>query len=493
MAVKQTFVGDAKQLTRELQKVQREYAKLSQEVQQSVDTSTKGTDSAVKGLGRQLTAMISFGAAVQTVNQFLEKSAELQTKALEAGRKLADATPGIVRNFGGNLEALPAFIQQSEAIRSQTSIADVQQFRGALSAALSSSGGIQGPDVGGLTAGQVASLQAVGAAARLFPDDPAGLSSAAAATLALRSEAGTGGPEQSLGFLLGVGRLSSVTDTGKIIEGVTPAAIAGVASVRLAGGDPRLAARQSAAIFAALTKRTFDKTGTTSSTATINLAANLQKFFQGREDDPGTLFGRIEALQASAGLQEAANVANFPGAKGAAKGEIRSLLSDATSPIFTTAQANLQEIQITPEPFEAIVGAIAGGTQGLRVGTAARRLDTIVAQARESNQGRQQRALLRQSVATALAETGGDGLFETMVLDPLRRAQFEIQMAGGDPGLAAQDMVRLQREVAQNPREQELLERILVEISGLRHDTRDQGQQMAATAAQAQPTRHNEN
>jgi hypothetical protein len=77
-------------------------------------------------------------------------------------------------------------------------------------------------------------------------------------------------PEEAVGFIQGVQTASRITKTAAIAQALPPA----LASSMVAGGS----ARDSAALFAALTQGAADFIGESSRTATISLASQLKEF-----------------------------------------------------------------------------------------------------------------------------------------------------------------------------------------------------------------------
>jgi archaellum component FlaC len=286
---------------------------------------------------------------------------------------------------------------------------------------------------------------AVLAAARVERLTPDNLEDTAAGAISVQKSTGLEDARQAIALIQTTGTQSAITDPGKTIENLSKALV-GVSTVPNQLREQ--AAIENAAIFATITKGGNDSEGNASATATINLTNKLSSFFGDiqntqvelrselerleRKDkplekdlvriaelktlvpqveaitDPGTLMGRIEALQ-----QRPEVAKEFIGA-GFGEAQFQQVFRDLTDATSAAAQ-NLREaskaIKADAAAFEAQAAAQINLTPQLR--GAALRSQAAAAIAAEQGSNIEGSSLndIRSITETALKETRLPGMF----------------------------------------------------------------------------------
>lgn len=438
------LTGDEARLLRSLDKViqkerdhEAQLRKVGDEGDKAGQKGKKGAQNAEKGWAKfgknallQVGAIgggfVTVGFAVQKVSQFLEAQNDLYDKALSKQLSLAAAQQEGIKNLAGLSEANRlGLIDSAPDIARGTGFADLGQITGALGAAVSAGGDAE------------SATSAVTAAARQTRNTPEALPELAAAAIDLRRATGRDDARENLGFLNLVGTQSRIVDPKALAESLAPALVSAVNDVP--EQDKAEASRQAGALLAALTGQTADKSGKTSKTATVQLSAELRKFFGDLDQqriearskievfgraknplteaqvverdrlqkfladskgftDPETLFGRIEALQQNAGIRSQFQSREFGQVE--FKG-VYAALADESSAVSQELRKAFEVIQISREAYERQVKEIDSATPVLK----AAQISGTFAAGSEASSAEDSLGALRSLVRTELDKT----------------------------------------------------------------------------------------
>lgn len=323
---KQTFTGDKSQLEQAYKDLAKEVVRLEQQTQklatsntqlaekvrianrQTIDGQREANDALGQGI-QQVSLMaaqyLGFTSILQGVNQELEKMHELQDAAANTQVKVADSQAAIIRNMTAlSREDRKRFLGEVAAVAGETQFQDLGQLNLAASEGLSAGG----------TRESV--IDAVRQAARISRDSPQDLDLIVGAAVDLAKATGDTDARKNLGFLLAAGAESRVAGTRATAVNIPPAVISAVNTVN---DDAKEASIDAAALFASLGSAAGDVRGESTRTAVQSFAVQAREFFtEGRKvtipgrgtiqvkppDDPGTLRGRIAALQADEKLRK---------------------------------------------------------------------------------------------------------------------------------------------------------------------------------------------
>jgi len=315
--LRQVFTGDASQLQRELEKTQQQYARLESQLQRLTRESQEsgraaeqagrdgggGIDELTNKVGGAIAGYLSLEAAIQATNRALEDQRRISREALEEQLTVSDTQAEVRRALGDVGDAqFRRVLSQIQGIQTETGIADVRQLNLATAAALSASGGdIQRA---------LATTAAAGRAGRGSPEAMQAISSGA---LAVANLVPGVTPEQAISFMQqGFGQ-AFISDIGVMARPSVEAM--GAVMPTVASQDSQESARQTMALFAAMTRMRGDPTGRETGSILAVTMSRAREFFGGdvpgmtdaeqrrmREqlgEDPGTLFGRLQQLRES--------------------------------------------------------------------------------------------------------------------------------------------------------------------------------------------------
>ena len=233
---------------------------------------------AVTGIGGALTTAMTVSAALKKEWETLQRQ---QGKAADANLKLADVLPSTYRQAGGLLSGRE--VERAVGRISRSTTVDEVRVAQAIGEALAARGATNKQEAMG-------AISAAEAALRFAPEaDAATIASLAGGTTDLQRRFGVSA-EQSIGFLSRVGGQARVTSLREQVQNLNPA-IGGLTSYGMrpdaAGG-----------LVSVLTGATGDFTGAVSSTASLQLAKQLQ------DRGYATPEAGIAAMQADAALRE---------------------------------------------------------------------------------------------------------------------------------------------------------------------------------------------
>ena len=352
---------------------------------------------AVTNIAGIATGFASVGTAISVVNTLLEDNERLLLRALDAQVKLAAAQQESAKNLAGISPEDRRILQQEAVprIAAATGFGDIALIDKAL--------------------GQVASAgesnakrieEAVTQAARLTRLTPEELGATAAAGVAVQRQVGLADVRQALALVQTTGTQAFVQDPA-LLQRSLPGAIAqSVATVR--GQDREEAARQAAALFAQLTQGATDEVGAATRTFQTDFVTRLRNFFKPRDNDPGTLFGRIEALQRDTKLR--AQFLEDPFGEKRFQIPLEDL-TDANSELAKNLKTSFQVTQANTAFFE-------GEAKNLRSGSPQRALATAQSQIAAGQAVREgfatesgALAFVRSETAKVLEQTRPSGFF----------------------------------------------------------------------------------
>lgn len=411
--VKFTATSNFSKVEGDLRKIQRENIKLREEIRKVATESKKGSEEGRRGqqnlsravsggvqsLARQAAAYLSVQAAIQAVNQELEKRIRLENESTSTQIKVADAQAKAIRNLGDVTDKqAKQFLGRVEGLARSTGIKR-EQLLAASSDVLSATGG-----------NRQQTLDILRQAGPLLRDDQAQLGEFGGAVADLQRATGVKDVKQAIGLVLSTQGQARITG----LEGFTNAAPALAAVTGTdSSGDAVRAARQGGALFSAIGAQTADKKGAVSKTATIALATQLQRFLPeedivrpGQETIKGTglstLFERIEALQKDATLRQKFLFGDKDRGIAAASFEkeaqtpIRRLLSDPNSAEAQSLRAAFAKISLDAGLVEQKQRQLTGLTAQLSTASAQRQLDVAVEGRQSEDIAGSRRALARR-------------------------------------------------------------------------------------------------
>lgn len=265
--------------------------RLSDAAQQSDDAFGTFGRSALHQLAAVAGAYIGIQEAIQATTRFLNEQEESLRSAAETQMSLAGAQQEALKNLAGLSAAdrkglLEGFVGE---VAGKTGFADQKQLTLAVGAGVSAGGTVE------------QTKSAVEASARILRFDPESVDEFTAAAIDLARATGKDDAKANLSFLLSSGTQSRVVDPAQLAKNLAPAVVSSVQSVPRQNREQ--ASAEAAALFGVFSKAATDTKGESTATALIQYANELQKFFQGKENDPGTLFGRISKLQNDQGLK----------------------------------------------------------------------------------------------------------------------------------------------------------------------------------------------
>jgi hypothetical protein len=301
------------------------------------------------------------GALLGIAKGELETTRERQDTALDINMSAAAADSQVVKNLVGETLAVKQnLLRELDTIAKSAGIESSVPVKLAFSAAISKASG----NIGLATS-------ATAAASKLNVNTPEDVATYAAGAVTLSTLAKTQDPREALGFAAGVQGRSPVVDPKEMFAELPGAIAATIATdVRTTTADEkddREAVREAGALFAALGQATQQRAAPTA-TAEIQLANQLREFFRDRQDDPGTLRGRIETVQKSQELQQQI----IPGLTGEAKfkAAFEQLLQGGETTVVQEFKKNLEgpgALQLNIDEFTIQVRDLSQSSRALAI------------------------------------------------------------------------------------------------------------------------------
>lgn len=303
------ITGDEARLFKSLQKVidkEKELGRASQEAGRMSEHAERGAVTAanehVGALDRvqsSVTRVITTYGGIQGIraliaglNSEFKNLLDLQARAGETQRGIAGAEQDVIRNLVGMpVEERAKLIERFGGLAAELNIPREAIMAAAAEAVSASGGNIE------------AAFAAVEQAAKYVRDKPGDIPLVAGALQDLARVTGSQDMAVNQGFLAAVGAMSRITKPTLQASNIAPALIGMVANET----DPRLAA----ALFAAQTTESGEKTGEMSGTALIKFTEQVREFFtEGKGKRVGAQIApdtgaRIEALWADPKLRDA--------------------------------------------------------------------------------------------------------------------------------------------------------------------------------------------
>jgi hypothetical protein len=262
--------------------VRRSQAEVDRAGQSGMDAFGPQAIAAVKSMATAVAGGAGLAAAWKLVTDEINAANEARKRAGEESVTVADAQAGALRNLGATDPAdRDRFLSDIKSLADDLQVEEKKLYLLA-SDALSARGNLSVEQA----------MEAVRLGAQVAPDDATGTGKAfAGASLDIAKLSGASA-EESAGFLMNVGQMARVTDTGRLARNVTPALTAAAAHE----GDLPTAG----ATYAALTGGMGDPTGEQTKTAMIKFAGALDEFLPEVE----SMRERIAMLQQDEALQK---------------------------------------------------------------------------------------------------------------------------------------------------------------------------------------------
>lgn len=276
--ITQTFTADFNQIAREYDKLLAKQVKMEEQlrkVRRAADQSSQQTvtntsklktvaSSAIESISGVVAGYVGMQTAINGVNLELAKKAKFENDALKLSQSLANAEAGLVINLGNkSTEFKEEYLKSIDKIAVEAKFPDKKILTQSVSSTISATGDAE------------SARAIVGEIAPLFQSIPEQLEAASQAAGDLMNTAKTTAKETS-GLMASTMSQSRLVGPGDL-KNMAPGINAAVASQP--GIEPKIAARESAVLFATLTKILADKDGSVSASAEANLSANLQRNF----------------------------------------------------------------------------------------------------------------------------------------------------------------------------------------------------------------------
>jgi len=313
----------------------------------------------IKGLASMAAGYLSVSAAIGVANAALKEQQQLQRQAMNAHLGQATADAQVIKNLVGETTKVKTDTLQSlEKIASDVGVESAVPVKLGFSAAISKASG-----------DRELAMDATRRASELNRLAPEDIATFAGGGVTLSKLIGTRDTREAFGFMSEVQARSPVVDPAEMMAEL-PSAIAAVTASDVRGAGLE-SSREAGALFAALGQATQQRAKPTG-TASIQLAGQLEEFFQAQQAeggvDPGTLSGRITAIQQSKELQEQL----LPTLTGEAKflPSMRQLLSGEDSIVTREWSKNLSgpgALSVSAEQFETQKTELSGLTESLRL------------------------------------------------------------------------------------------------------------------------------
>jgi len=246
-----------------------------------------GFDKVAANIGRMVLAYASVTVAVRAVNAALEDQKRLQRESFEANISTAGADAQLIKNLQGfSTETKKGVFESVRAIAKDTQVSETV-LKVAMSSAVSKAEGNIGM-----------ALTATRLAAQMGRAEQESIKPLASASVSLANISG-GEVDAMMGLVLSAQAQAPQTTTGDVARALPRLIATGIGSVGAEAGtqEALLASQGSAALFSAFGSATQIERGEPVATAGIQFISQLRNEFIGKEDDPGTIRGRIAAIQ----------------------------------------------------------------------------------------------------------------------------------------------------------------------------------------------------
>jgi hypothetical protein len=215
---------------------------------------------AISNLKSYATGLVSVTAGVAAVKAAFNDLVAIQDDMNKSQVTLAQSQDMITRNFSGSKKELQKIFDTGKAISSQVGVKE-SIINQAIAEGLTASGG----DLAG-------TISATRLSAEFLGSKPGEIAGYAGAGLDIQKVTGSTDMRENFGLLKKTGELSRITSADLQAKNIAPALVGATG----AGAT----ATESAALFAALTSASADKTGERTGTALISLLEQVGAFFQ---------------------------------------------------------------------------------------------------------------------------------------------------------------------------------------------------------------------
>lgn len=339
----------------ELEKISPEAARIGLALKQNIEMGESGFQSFGKTAIGQISAIIGsyvgLSEVMNSINGFLEEQRRLATEAADAQVDLAKAQQEAFKNMVGQTDLAQNALLQKKVFK-------VAGQEGASSVVMTQAV-VAAKSAGATDEEALQSARAAASYNRLSPEQ---IPKAAKAAVILGQATGVADPRQNLNLLLTSGGPAFIEDPDKLANSA-PVAIKNVAGA-MDDPDKIRASREAAALFAMMSAKAGDEMGESTVTNAGNFALYLRKFFRDvvpAEQDPKTLFGRLDFLRSEANAELRAEfVDKLPG-----EGKFKMALEQAVTPKTEAAQMlqqNFETIDMGTQTYDQKVRQSSAGT-----------------------------------------------------------------------------------------------------------------------------------
>jgi hypothetical protein len=283
-------VQASKQLANENAKLAKENDRLNEKITKNSKAQKTGFDDVRAGVAQAAAGYFTVASAIGLVNAALEKKKQLEEKALDSATLRSRALSQLAMNMAGaSSDEFRSAVSGVDAMARRARASDSNAVFNAVSA------------VSSTTAGDIPqAMKAVEAAIPLSRLDSGDLPVLARASAEIGKSAGSQDYEKNLGFLLAIGGVTAQPRTADFAEHLPKALATGAATMT----DQKAGMEQTAEIYATLSNLTADMQGAEPKTATAKFVSKMEQFFRAQGNDPGTIEGRIAAIQANPRLRD---------------------------------------------------------------------------------------------------------------------------------------------------------------------------------------------
>lgn len=403
---------DLKNKLKELQQASKQAAK------QQEDGFKAAFNSSVSEMAKFAAGYVGIQQAIALVNDHLQNQVALLQKARDTQLNVATGQQEAIKNFTGisageQRQILEVTIPD---IAVKTAFADLKAMTDAFGAGVSASGDIE------------ATKSAVEVAANLTRLRPEDIGVMTAGALDIARASGKGDANENMAFALSAASFSRVPDPAAFMKNLAPSVSNAVATVPQQ--DRARASIEAGAIFSALTRGVTDVSGDQTKTALTQLTAKLGDFFAGEGTDPGTILGRIEALQKDSALRDKF-LAN-PFGEAAFQQSFKAMF-DSRSGISKDIQAGLEGISFDKEVTAAKIEETKSLTGSIGLATAQKQIESSAEVMRMRDFESAARGQVQATLDTVLPETrrGGIGGFRDSFRETGINLQETLGMTGG--------------------------------------------------------------
>lgn len=402
------------------------YKKIKEASKQANDEANKHAESmanmgaAIETAATNFVGFVAGFATVQTgaklVTEAFREQIELQRESFTLSQRVAASQQEAAKNLTGTTDAETRSVlsQRAPIIAAQTGFPDIAKITDAIGAAFSASGDLE------------KSLSAVAASAELTRLTTEQITTVASGALDVARGSGITDARQNLAFLLSAGKSARIEDPAKLAGTIAPTVSSGVSTVP--NQNREQASREIAALFTTLNQQATDKSGDSTRTAVTTLLAKMETFFSGRDTDPGTVAGRLQALQSDPALRGEFFAKPF-GEVAFQKGF--ELVATAGSDLAKSFAQSQEEITFSVDVFNEKVKQLQEATPQLATATAVARTDAAIEAAKFRDTEGATKTAIADIANNALKQTStGVGSFLSNQFTSLVRGAEQL---GGTP------------------------------------------------------------